>query len=66
MARKPNPRIQAIWHARVSRQVISGLSIAEFCAKERCANSAFYRWKRLLNSLAEFRDAPGHATFVRA
>ena len=43
MARKPNPRIQAIWHARVSRQVISGLSIAEFCAKERCAKSTFYR-----------------------
>jgi hypothetical protein len=49
MARNPNPRVQALWRARVSRQVISGLSIAEFCAKERCAKSAFYRWKRLLD-----------------
>jgi hypothetical protein len=49
MARTPNPRIQAIWRARVNRQVLSGLSVAEFCSKERCAKSAFYRWRRLVD-----------------
>jgi hypothetical protein len=49
MARTPNPRIQALWRARVNRQVLSGLSIAEFCTKERCAKSAFYRWRRLID-----------------
>ena len=49
MPRTRNPRVHALWRARVSRQLTSGLSIADFCAKERCAKSAFYRWKRLLD-----------------
>jgi hypothetical protein len=36
---------QAIWRSRVSRQALSGLSIAQFCARESCSISAFYRWK---------------------
>ena len=46
MARRPNPALQAVWRDRVSRQLMSGLSVEQFCAREQCARSAFYRWKR--------------------
>jgi hypothetical protein len=46
MARRPNPALHALWRDRVSRQLISGLSVEQFCARERFARSAFYRWKR--------------------
>jgi hypothetical protein len=48
MSRRPNPARQALWRARVHRQVLSGLSVAQFCSREHCAVSAFYRWKHRL------------------
>jgi hypothetical protein len=36
----------ALWRDRVSRQPGSGLTIAKFCAQERCALAAFHAWKR--------------------
>lgn len=48
MPRKPNPELQTLWRDRVNRQVASGLSVEEFCVQERCARSAFYRWRHLL------------------
>ena len=33
MARTPNPMRQVLWRGRVSRQLLSGLSVAQFCAK---------------------------------
>ena len=48
MSRRPSPGRLALWRARVSRQLLSGLSVEQFCAKEQCAKSAFYRWKRQL------------------
>jgi hypothetical protein len=52
MARRPNPELHTLWRDRVSRQLRSGLSVEQFCAQERCARSAFYRWKRLLDVMA--------------
>lgn len=49
MARRPNPELHALWRDRISRQLRSGLSVEQFCAQERCARSAFYRWKRQLD-----------------
>ena len=46
MARTVNLTRLALWRSRVRRQLASGLSIAQFCAREQCAVSAFYRWKR--------------------
>jgi hypothetical protein len=43
MARKPNPDLEVPWRDRINRQVISGLSVDEFCARERFARSAFFR-----------------------
>jgi hypothetical protein len=51
MSRRPNPARHALWRARVSRQLISGLSVGQFCAREQCAKSAFYRWKRQLDPI---------------
>jgi transposase-like protein len=50
MSRKPNAELHALWRDRIDRQVISGLSIEEFCAQEQFARSAFYRWRHLLGS----------------
>jgi hypothetical protein len=46
VARTLNPRLVAFWRERISRQATSGLTIVDFCAQERCARSAFQRWKR--------------------
>jgi hypothetical protein len=45
MPRKSNPELHELWRDRVARQLASGLSVAQFCAQEECAKSAFYRWK---------------------
>jgi hypothetical protein len=45
MRRRSNPELHALWRDRVTRQLASGLSVAQFCAREECAKSAFYRWK---------------------
>ena len=45
MPRRSNPALHALWRDRVARQLASGLSVAQFCAQERCAKSAFYKWK---------------------
>jgi hypothetical protein len=51
----------------VNRQQSSGLTIAQFCAQEQCAKSAFYRWKRHFE-LAKLQEQcttrPSPATFL--
>jgi hypothetical protein len=46
VARPLSPRLLALWRDRVARQAASGLTIVQFCIQERCARSAFHRWKR--------------------
>jgi hypothetical protein len=67
MARRPNPELHALWRDRVCRQSNSGLSVEQFCAQERCARSAFYRWKRLLDEVSPSDQCPalpGRSTFL--
>jgi hypothetical protein len=67
MARRPNPARRALWRDRVSRQLISGLSVEQFCAQERCAKSAFYRWKRqldLMHPSDQCSTSPVSSTFL--
>jgi hypothetical protein len=67
MARNPNPARHALWRDRVSRQLISGLSVEQFCAQERCAKSAFYRWKRqldLIHPSDQCSTSPARSTFL--
>ena len=58
MARKPNPKLHALWRDRVSRQSRSGLSVEQFCAQEAMRRSAFYRWKRQLDLVLPSDQCP--------
>jgi hypothetical protein len=62
MARRSNPKRVELWRDRVRRQEASGLSANQFCARERCSPSAFYRWKQRLPLLG----SPAQPPAVRA
>ncbi len=67
MARKTNPALQALWRERVSRQLASRLSVAQFSRKERCAVSAFYAWRhrfRLANATDQRSILPTPSAFL--
>jgi hypothetical protein len=67
MARRPNPALHKLWRDRVSRQLISGLSVEQFCTQEQFARSAFYRWKRQfgrMNPLDRCATLPTPSTFL--
>jgi len=55
MARTRDIQLHTLWRERVDRQVRSGLSIAQFCARERLPAKLFYAWKSRLR-LREFAD----------
>ena len=54
MARKKGarPAVTAKWEDRVARQRASGLSVAEFCRRERVHPVSFYGWRRRLQGRA--------------
>jgi hypothetical protein len=67
MARKPNPKRVDLWRDRIRRQEASGLPANQFCARECCSSSAFYRWKQrlpLLRSPEQPRATPGSSPFL--
>jgi len=48
VARTPDLQLHALWRERVRRQAGSGLTIAQFCARERLSVASFGVWKRRL------------------
>ena len=48
MGRVADPKLAAVWRRRVERQAGSGLSVAEYCGRERFSTASFYAWKRRL------------------
>ena len=50
MARRTgaSPAVAAKWEERLARQRASGLSVAEFCRRERVHPVTFYGWRRRL------------------
>ena len=50
MARRtgPSPAVAVKWEDRVARQRASGLSVVEFCRRERVHPVTFYGWRRRL------------------
>jgi len=48
MAGKKNQEKQLYWQDIVNRQAGSGLSIRQFCVKERVSEPSFYAWRRTL------------------
>jgi hypothetical protein len=67
MARTPDLELHALWRERIRRQVHSGLTIAQFCARERLPLASFHAWKRRLRliDLADHRPAlPAPSAFL--
>jgi hypothetical protein len=67
MSRTPDLKRYALWRECIGRQVDSGLTIAQFCAREGVSVAAFHSWKRQLR-LIEFADhrpaSPDSLTFL--
>ena len=67
MSRTPDLKRHALWRECIRRQVDSGLTIAQFCAREGLSVAAFHSWKRRLR-LIEFADhrpaSPAPSTFL--
>lgn len=53
MARRKSGERERLWRERVGRQAVSGLSIRQFCARERIATASFYAWRRRLKRGAD-------------
>ena len=67
MARTPDLKRHALWRECIRRQVDSGLTIAQFCAREGLCVAAFHSWKRRLRliDLADHRPAlPAPSAFL--
>jgi transposase-like protein len=50
MAQQANRVLWDQWRQRIDRQRVSGLSIAEFCRRERLSPPGFYVWRRKLRA----------------
>lgn len=61
MARKVNQALWDQWRQRMKRQRDSGLSIAEFCRREKVSRHSFHVWKRKLRGPASVRHGSGEA-----
>ena len=48
MARPKDLGLEHTWRLRLRRQATSGLSIGEFCRRERVSTASFYAWRRRL------------------
>jgi len=60
MARTPDLDLHARWRERIRLQADSGLTVAQFCAREGITTSSFHAWKRRLRliDLADYRTKP--------
>jgi hypothetical protein len=48
MARPKDLGLEHTWRRRLNRQAAGGLSIPEFCRRERVSTASFYAWRRRL------------------
>lgn len=65
MAKQPrDPAKEVYWREVLTRYASSGLSVREFCKRERLTESQFYAWRRTIGE----RSEPGSArpSFVPA
>ena len=58
MARRKGGETEGLWRDRVERQAVSGLSIRQFCARERISPPSFYVWRRRLKEAADSAMRP--------
>ena len=60
MARKKRiRRSAALWRSLVSRQASSGVTVAEYCRREKINAGVFHRWRTVLQ---DGDQAAGHAS----
>jgi hypothetical protein len=67
MARTPDPKRRDLWRDRIRRQESSGLTVTQFCAQERCAAAAFYKWRqrfRLIDVPDRSQGLPARSAFL--
>ena len=43
-----DPQREALWRRLLAKHASSGLSVQEFCRREKLAKSAFYAWRRTI------------------
>jgi hypothetical protein len=60
MARPKDLGLEHTWRLRLNRQATGGLSIPEFCQRERVSTASFYAWRRRLaaSPVAASSDPP--------
>jgi hypothetical protein len=46
MSRRPDANLRALWLERLRCHAQSGLTVAQFCARERLSVASFHYWKR--------------------
>lgn len=56
MARRRDPRKEAIWRGVIEKQAASGMSVRAFCMQEGVSAPSFYAWRR---KLTQGEDTPG-------
>lgn len=49
MPRSADPALELLWQQRLLQQAHSGLTILQFCRRERVSPASFHAWKRRLN-----------------
>jgi hypothetical protein len=65
--RTPDRKLHVLWRERIYRQVHSGLTIAQFCAREGLSLASFHAWKRRLRliDLADHQpELPAPSAFL--
>ena len=65
MARQVNQALWDQWRQRMDGQRESGLSIAEFCRREKVSPHGFHVWKRKLRKATPRRHASREAAVAR-
>ena len=59
MARKTRSEKELHWRELVNRQSGSGLSVRQFCAKQRISEPSFYAWRKRLQGRNGETGRPG-------
>lgn len=60
--KRRDPEREARWRAVLARQGESGLSVREFCRRERLPESALHAWRRIIQQRDAGHRRPGDAT----
>ena len=56
-----DPNKEAFWRGAIRRQAESGLSVREFCRRDRLSEPSFHGWRRTLRERDARQPAPSPA-----